>query len=139
MTLNRLERGVIIRDEFQEIQNVKIKMAVLVGLEPRVKVCKFFMINSQITCKARSIPQIRDRQVPIDAYDFLNYLSYINCAQVISRPLTRLRQRFDEGKAKICGQLREADLIKVFAQAEKAVTLSPKDKKLIASPFSIEF
>ena len=134
MDLSWLKKGIVVRDEFQEIENVKIKMAVLVGVTPNGLDAKFLMINSQITAKARSRLEIRDRQFAIDGYTFLNYLSYVNCAQVISRPLELLLKRMEEGKARVCGELREADLCKAIQEVQKAVTVKPKDKYTAINP-----
>jgi hypothetical protein len=137
--VDTLKKGLVIRDEFDEILNTKTKMAVLVGCNPVDQSLKFVMINSQITAKARTNHELRDRHVQISdqSYSFLTTLSHINCTQIIPRPLSKLEKRLNAGVAKVCGELTEDDLAKVIEQICLAKTVIPKDKRIVSAEFRL--
>lgn len=139
MDLQQIKKGLVIRDYVDEIANPKIKMGVLLGINPSTEKLKFVLINSRMTDKARSTPALRDRHVAISpsSYSCLDRVSYIDCTQVVSRSLTTLKERIDRNRESVCGMLLPEDLAKVVNEVGRAVTVKPKDKKLITSEFRL--
>jgi len=71
------------------------------------------------------------------ACDCLKRISYINCASVITRPLSELESRIDRDPARICGDLSPDHCQKVLTEIQGAKTVKKKNKIVIACAISI--